>query len=181
MKRNFQEKLGLTVIRISAKTGQGIDKLIDVVSKETYLKNPHKKIYANDVQKEIDHLENDLNTELEEAKNPKFAAVKLFERDPYFQALTNTSTEEEVRKIEADYGMDAEQIIADQRYDFVTQAKSESCFEREMPESITDKLDKVLLNKWAAIPIFILVMGIRLFPFGRRSWLFDFRFHRRSI
>jgi ferrous iron transport protein B len=161
--KKLSEKLGLTVIRISAKTGQGIDQLIDVVSKETYLKNPHKKIYANDVQKEIDHLENDLNTELEEAKNPKFAAVKLFERDPYFQALTNTSTEEEVRKIEADYGMDAEQIIADQRYDFVTQAKSESCFEREMPESITDKLDKVLLNKWAAIPIFILVMGLVYF------------------
>ena len=159
----LSEELGLTVIRISAKTGEGIDKLIKVISNEDYLKNPHKKIYANDVQKEIDHLENDLNTELEEAQNPKFAAVKLFERDPYFQALTNTSTEQEVRGIEAQYGMDAEQIIADQRYDFVTKIKQDCCFERPMPESITDKLDKVFLNKWAALPLFILIMGLVYF------------------
>jgi ferrous iron transport protein B len=60
--------------------------------------------------------------------------------------------------------MDAEQIIADQRYDFVTKAiKSDCCTEKEMPESMTDKLDKVFLNKWAAIPFFILIMAFVYF------------------
>jgi len=155
----LSQMLGLTVIRISAKTGEGIDKLIEVISKGSYAKNPHQKIFAQDVQREIDHLENDLNSELEEAKNPKFAAVKLFERDPFFLALNNTSTENEVRAIETQYEMDAEQIIADQRYDFVTKVKAECCSEKAMPESITDKLDKVFLNRWAAIPLFVAIMG----------------------
>ena len=156
-------RLGLTVIRISAKTGEGINELISTIRENKYLRNSHLKIYAEDVQKEIDHIEGDLNHELEEAHNPKFAAVKVFERDPYFHALTNSSTEDEVRAIEANYNMDVEQIIADQRYDFVTAVKSDCCTEKEMPESMTDKLDKVFLNKWAAIPLFILIMAFVYF------------------
>jgi ferrous iron transport protein B len=67
------------------------------------------------------------------------------------------------KAIEANYNMDAEQIIADQRYDFVTAIKSDCCTEKEMPESITDKLDKIFLNKWAAIPSFF-DHGLGLFP-----------------
>jgi ferrous iron transport protein B len=159
----LSKEMGLTVVRISAKTGEGIDQLIKTITEKTYLPNPHLKIYAEDVQKEVDHIEGDLNTELEESRNPKFAAVKLFERDPYFHALSNTSTEDEVKAIEAAYGMDAEQIIADQRYDFVTKVKYDCCTEKEMPESITDKLDKVFLNKYAALPIFVLIMALVYF------------------
>jgi ferrous iron transport protein B len=155
--------LGVTVIRISAKTGEGIDQLISTIRENKYLRNSHLKIYAEDVQKEIDHIEGDLNHELEEAHNPKFAAVKVFERDPYFHALSNSSTEDEVKAIETTYEMDAEQIIADQRYDFVTKVKSECCTEKEMPESMTDKLDKIFLNKWAAIPLFLLIMAFVYF------------------
>jgi ferrous iron transport protein B len=161
--KKLQEELGLTVVRISAKTGEGISQLIEIVRKGQYLRNPHLKIYGDDVQKEVDHLESDLNHELEEARNPKFAAVKLFERDPYFHALTNSSTEDEIKAIETGYGMDSEQIIADQRYDFVTKVKSDCCTEKTMPESITDKLDKIFLNRFLAIPIFILIMGIVYF------------------
>jgi Fe2+ transport system protein B len=99
--------MGLTVVRISAKTGEGIDQLIKTITRKELSPNPHLKIYAEDVQKEVDHIEGDLNTELEESRNPKFAAVKLFERDPYFHALSNTSTEDEVKAIETAYGMDA--------------------------------------------------------------------------
>jgi len=159
----LSEELGLTVIRISAKTGEGINTLIDTIRKKTYLKNPHLKIYAKDVQKEIDHIEGDLNSELEEARNPKFASVKVFERDPFYKALSNSSTEDEVKAIEKEYGMDAEQIIADERYDFVTGVKAACSYERPMPESVTDKLDKIFLNKYAAIPLFIIIMGLVYF------------------
>jgi Fe2+ transport system protein B len=75
----------LTVVRISAKTGEGIDQLISIIRENKYLRNSHLKIYAEDVQKEIDHIEGDLNHELEESRNPKFAAVK-------FSSATPTST-----------------------------------------------------------------------------------------
>jgi ferrous iron transport protein B len=159
----LSEELGLTVVRISAKTNEGVDNLIRIIAKGTYKKNPHLKIYANDVQKELVHLEGDLNTELEESGNPKFAAVKLFEGDPFFQALNNSSTKKEIQEIEGKYDMDAEQIIADQRYDFVTKVKRDCCSEKPVRESVTDRLDRVFLNKWAAIPIFILIMGLVYF------------------
>ncbi|MCH4228156.1 MAG: ferrous iron transport protein B [Bacilli bacterium] len=159
----LQEELGVSIVRISAKTGEGVDNLITLIRDGKYRHNPHLKIYASDVQKEIDHIEGDLNTELEESRNPKFAAVKVFERDPFYKALSNSSTENEVKEIESKYQMDAEQIIADQRYDFVTKLKSDCVYEKEMPESITDKLDKVLLNKYLALPIFILVMVLVYF------------------
>lgn len=159
----LQNLLGVTVVKISAKKGTGIDTLISFLKNKNYRKNPHTKIFEAPVQKEIDHLEEDLNNELEEARNPKFAAVKLFERDPYFQALTNTSTEQEIKAIEKSYGMDAEQIIADQRYDYVTKIKESAVYQKDVGESITDKLDKIFLNKWAALPIFVLVMGLVYF------------------
>src|SRR5574344_2205591 len=105
--KKLEAMLGTTVIVISAKKGTGINELIDAVRQKTYLKNPHTSIFEAPVQKEIDHLEGDVNHELEESRNPKFAAVKLFERDPYFQALTNSSTEDEVKAIETSYEMDA--------------------------------------------------------------------------
>ena len=154
----LQNLLGVTVVKISAKKGTGIDTLISFLKNKNYRKNPHTKIFEAPIQKEIDHLEGDLNNELEEARNPKFAAVKLFERDPYFQALTNTSTEQEIKAIEKSYGMDAEQIIADQRYDYVTKIKESAVHQKDVGESVTDKLDKIFLNKWAALPIFVLVM-----------------------
>lgn len=159
----LENELGITVVRISAKTGEGIDKLISIIREKTYLNNPHKQIYATDVQKEINHIEGDLNTELEESQNPNFAAVKVFEGDPYFAALSNTSTKQEIAEIENKYSMDAEQIVADQRYDFVTNVKRKSSTEQPMPESITDKLDKILLNKYLALPCFIFVMAVVYF------------------
>jgi ferrous iron transport protein B len=161
--RKLESEMGLTVVRISAKTGQGIDELVSVIRENRYRPNPHLKIYAPDVQSEIDHIETDLKNELEETHNPKFAAVKLFERDPYFKALDNSSTEREIKAIEEIYGMDSEQIIADQRYDFVTKAKNDCCVERPIPETITDKIDKIALNKWLSLPIFAVIMAIIYF------------------
>lgn len=162
--KRLEKTLGHSVVLISAKKGDGVNELIDLIKSGQYLKNPHKKIYQPIVQQEIDHLESDLNHELEEASNPKFAAVKLFERDPYFRALTNASTEEEIEKIEQFLGMDSEQIFADERYKFVTAAKEDCCIEKPRKTStLSDKIDTILLNKYLAIPIFILVLALVYF------------------
>ena len=66
--KKLEEKLGLTVIEISAKTGEGIPSLIAPIrirnlSKESAAQDLH----PDDVQKEIDHIESDLRNELEES------------------------------------------------------------------------------------------------------------------
>lgn len=161
--KKLEEELGVSVIRISAKTGEGIDNLISLIKDRKYKKNPKKLIFAPDVEKELLHLQNDLYNELEDKKELRFSAVKLFENDPYYQALSNESTRKEVSELEKTYDMDREQIIADQRYQYVTKLKQNCCIEKQMPESITDKLDKIVLNKYLALPIFLLVIGLMYF------------------
>ena len=161
--KKLEEELGVSVVRISAKTGEGIDNLISLIKERKYKKNPKKQIFAPDVEKELLHLQNDLYNELEDKKELRFYAVKLFENDPYYQALSNESTRKEVSELEKTYDMDREQIIADQRYQYVTKLKQNCCIEKAMPESTTDKLDKIVLNKYLALPIFLLVIGLMYF------------------
>lgn len=161
--KKLEEELGVSVVRISAKTGEGIDNLISLIKERKYKKNPKKQIFAPDVEKELLHLQNDLYNELEDKKELRFSAVKLFENDPYYQALSNESTRKEVSELEKTYDMDREQIIADQRYQYVTKLKQNCCIEKAMTESITDKLDKIILNKYLALPIFLLVIGLMYF------------------
>ena len=161
--KKLEEELGVSVVRISAKTGEGIDNLISLIKERKYKKNPKKQIFAPDVEKELLHLQNDLYNELEDKKELRFSAVKLFENDPYYQALSNESTRKEISELEKTYDMDREQIIADQRYQYVTKLKQNCCIEKAMPESITDKLDKIVLNKYLALPIFLLVIGLMYF------------------
>lgn len=159
----MQKRLGVSVVRISAKTGEGIDELISLIRDRGYLPNPKRSIYAADIQEEISHLEGDLSAELEDKKEIRFAAVKLFEKDPFYQALDNVSTKKEVAALEEKYDMDAEQIIADQRYQFVTSVTGECLVEKEMPESVTDKIDRIVLNRYLALPVFLLVIGLMYF------------------
>ncbi len=161
--KKLEEELGVSVVRISAKTGEGIDKLISLIRERKYLKNPRKQIFASDIEKELTHLQGDLSHELEDKRELRFSAVKLFENDPFYQALNNDSTKKEISELEKKYDMDAEQIIADQRYQFVTKIKQDCCFQKDMPESLTDKLDKIVLNRYLALPLFLLVIGLMYF------------------
>ena len=133
--KKLEEELGVSVVPISAKTSEGIDKLISLIRERKYLKNPRKQIFASDIEKELTHLQGDLSHELEDKRELRFSAVKLFENDPFYQALNNDSTKKEISELEKKYDMDAEQIIDDQRYQFVTKIKQDCCFQKDMPES----------------------------------------------
>ena len=55
---------------------------------------------------------------------------------------------------------DLEEVIATERYEFIERVEKETVIKKKMPESVSDKLDKVFLNKWLAFPIFIIIMFI---------------------
>ena len=68
---------------------------------------------------------------------------------------------ESISKLEKDFDMDIEEIFANGRYEFIEKVKKESVINvKTNKETISDKLDKVFLNKYAAIPIFVLIMGL---------------------
>ena len=152
--KKLEEKLGVTVVQVSAQKGDGIEQLIDLVKTNKYKRNKNLKIYPNDIENIISKFSNDLDI-----ANKRFAAVKLIEDDLGYHALVSTEQEKVIKEIEEKYDMDGEQLIASKRYDFIEYLKKDVLTVLSKEETITDKFDKVLLNKYLAIPIFIVIMA----------------------
>ena len=82
----------------------------------------------------------------------------MLENDNRFESLQNTKSKEVIKVLETKYDTDLEEVIATERYEFIEKVKKASVVKIESKESVTDKLDKIFLNKWIAFPIFALVM-----------------------
>ncbi len=154
----LSRQLGVTVVVISALKETGIDELIDHIKKRDILKNRHQKIYSDIVEHEIDEITRIVNVE-----DRRFVAVKLLERDIMFAKYHSVEIEKSITKLEEYYGTDTEEIIASLRYDYIERVKKESVRIATKKISITDHLDRVFLNKWAAIPIFLVIMFLVYF------------------
>lgn len=157
--KKLGEILGVDVVKISALKNTGIDKLIELLD-SPYLKNPNKKIYDSILQEQIENVVSTLN-----CNHKNFVAVKLLENDNSFNTYITDKevVSEAIKNIEKHYECDTEQIIANQRYDFIVSFKNQVVQKLHNKQTITDKLDKVILNKWLAIPIFVCVMALVYF------------------
>ena len=151
--------LHTTIVSISALKNTGIDALIDKISTGDVKENIHMPIYQKKVENCLTyiyqhHIDHDLS---------KFEVVKVFERDRAFSVLDDEHVNQAINEVEKDLDMDSEQIVASERYDFIEKIKKEAVVVDPKPESITDKIDRIVLNKYLAIPIFVLVMGLVYF------------------
>lgn len=155
----LSEKLGTTVVSISALKKTGIKELIQTIDESDRLvqTNTEKPIYPNDVENLIEEIIKRFDSDVTEKR---FAAVKIIERDRrYYTKHEQEEYENKIIELEKKYDMDTEQLIASLRYDSIEEIRNVSVEKKEVP-SITQKIDRVLLNKWAAIPIFIIVMAL---------------------
>ncbi|MBD5391111.1 ferrous iron transport protein B [bacterium] len=153
----LSEKLGTTVLSISALKKTGIKELINTIDESDRLvkTNVEKPIYPNDIENLISQIMDKLEDDVTEKR---FAAVKIIERDNrYYSKYYAEEFESSIAKVETKYGTDTEQLMASLRYDYIEQIRDVSV-ERKEVKSVTQKIDRVLLNKWAAIPIFLVVM-----------------------
>ena len=149
----LREETGLTIVPISAKKRIGIDELIKVIDERSFFKNPKNIIYSNEVENLISEISNNL-----EGDNKRFSAVKIIERDIKYPKA-DENIENKISEIEKNLDMDSEQFIAHQRYLYIESLKDKCVKVAPKKETITDKLDKVFLNKFAAIPIFAIIMA----------------------
>lgn len=156
--KKLSSLMNTSILKISAKSSYGIDDLIKLVKSNKYIKNSHIKIYPEDVEELISEIE---------VSNPRannrFCAVKVIEEDRDFRILMDDKIKADHISIEKKYDMDGEQLIASLRYDYIVKIKKEAVDDshaRRNNDTITDKLDRIFLNKWAAIPIFILIMAL---------------------
>ena len=68
-----------------------------------------------------------------------------------------------MKLLEEKFGYEIEQIIANERYEYIKKSIKNCVYQKPKKESFSEKLDKVFLNKWAAIPIFVGIMALIYF------------------
>ena len=151
--KKLEKELGTKVVKISALKETGIDELIEEIKK---LENKKKvKVFDNNLEEAIDKVEKMFP---KDDINKRFVSVKLLEDDIRFHEKNNIKVKEIQVELSKNYDTDLEEIIATERYSFIENVKEKTFKRIKSEDSISDKLDKVLLNKWFAFPIFIVIM-----------------------
>ena len=183
----MSEKLGIPVVPISAVKAEGISELVEKVirtaEKKKYPKitdfcekGPvHRCIHALSHQVE-DHAQN-------LGISPRFAATKVVENDVEIIKKLNFSRNEfemmqhSIEEMEADHKMDRNAALADMRYTFIEKVCKDTVkHPKESKEhKRSEKIDKVLTNKYLVIPMFLAIMMLIFYlTFGLiGAWLSD--------
>lgn len=160
------KSLGCEVVPISALKGSGVkeaaDKAVQLANGKGS-KPVHE--FSAEVEKYISDIEERLgNTVPDEQK--KFFAIKLFEGDEKIaeQLKKVPNISDIVKKAEKDLDDDAESIITNERYAYISSIIG-GCYKKGSKKklSTSDKIDRVVTNRWLALPIFAVVMFIVYF------------------
>ena len=147
----LSREIGTDVVKISALKGTGIENLKNIIRKNKNAQVKSKEIFKSDIENEILKVRNEL-------KVNRFMAIKILENDKLYQKYQTAIVRNSRQKLEETYKMDIEEIIANLRYDYIVEIKNKSTKIKKVKESMSDKLDKIFLNKFIAFPIFIAIM-----------------------
>lgn len=149
----LSKELGTKVVQISALKETGMKELISAIDENFYVEK--KEIYDSNIENSIQNIEEYLE---KMATHKRFVAVKLLEEDKDFEKFKTPEIASIVKETDKKYDTDLEETIATERYSYIEKVKKASIEKHQMPETISDKLDKIFLNKWLAFPIFAIIM-----------------------
>ena len=160
----LSKKLGCEVVEISALKGTGIKEAAERAIKVAKDKNVRPAVhkFANEVESVIESVEAKLGADVREEQR-RFFAIKLLERDDkigtQLKQIPDVTTE--IDALEKEMDDDTESIITNERYTYIASIIKD-CYTKNRKEKLTtsDKIDKVVTNRWAALPIFALIMFI---------------------
>lgn len=153
--------LGCDVVEISALKGKGIMDAADkaIVCASRHAAAPVHKFSA-ETEKVLEQIEERLGAEIPDEQR-RFYAIKLFERDDKIADTMKTvpDVEDLIVKAEESQDDDTESIITNERYTYITSVIGKS-YNRAGKGKLTvsDKIDRVVTNRWLALPIFAVVM-----------------------
>lgn len=161
--KKLEEMTGCVVVPISALKGTGIkeaaDKAVEAAKSGKTFNSVHK--FDAKVEGYIDEIAAKL-TGIEENQK-RFYAIKLFEGDDKITDLmTNVpDVSEIIAKAEKEMDDDTESIITNERYNYITSLIS-GCYTNKTKKTLStsDKIDRVVTNRFLALPIFAIVMFI---------------------
>lgn len=173
------EMLGIPVIPVSARKKKGLDILMHAAAHHKGQQNPdelvhqhrepfansrhiygrHKEytmVYSDPIEEKIDAIIQVLRGRYPEMKNYRWHAIKLLEQDP---EITEAYPVKMPNIIDQSYEKD----IINQKYDFIEEIIEEVVVNKSKKEAATDKVDKLLTNRFLGIPIFLGIMALVFF------------------
>ena len=160
----LKKALGCEVVEISALKGIGIT---EAANKAVAIAQSHKKVtpvheFCQKAEDVISDVEVKLTGVVEESQK-RFFAIKLLERDDKIaeQMKTKVDVSAEIREMEEEFDDDTESIITNERYVYISSIIGK-CLTKARKEKLTtsDKIDRIVTNRWLALPIFAVVMFI---------------------
>lgn len=158
------KKLGCEVVEISALKGTGIqkaaEKAVSLAGRKGTAAPIHK--FTPIVEKTLVKIEDKLGGDVS-GEQKRFFAVKLLEKDDkIISRIENIpDVSAEIKNLEAAMDDDTESIITNERYNFISSIIGE-CVKKAQKGGLTasDKIDRIVTNRFLALPIFALVMFI---------------------
>ena len=161
----LSKKLGCEVVEISALKGTGImkaaEKAISAAQSKKKTVSVHE--FAQDVEDAIKSVENKLTGTVAEAQK-RFFAIKLIEKDDKIveQMKSVPDVSYEVKALEDKFDDDTESIITNERYVYISSIIGQCYTKSSTGKKLTtsDKIDRIVTNRWLALPIFAVVMWV---------------------
>lgn len=157
---------GIQVVKISALRETQIDELANVAEATARRKGHMMPVhrFSGGVEHALGHIEEVALHDQPEYRQ-RWYAVKLFERNELVEAELGISKElkahieQDIRQCELEYDDDSDGIIAAERYDFVEKVLAKVTKLKKAGDlSASDRIDRVVTNRWLALPIFALIM-----------------------
>ena len=161
----LSQQLGCRVVRISALKGTGVmeaaECAIEAAQKDRTIP---QHTFSGPIEHAIAHIEEAIVHDLPEEQQ-RWYAIKVFERDEKVLEHLNVSQEtlEHVEKdivaAETELDDDAESIITNERYNYIAEL-IKSCYKKNRVGELTtsDKIDRIVTNRWLGLPIFGAIM-----------------------
>lgn len=152
----LSKELGLLAIKTSAKTGEGIKELIEIIKNQKTQNNAKiVEKYPKIIENELKIVKNTLKIE------DNFKAIENilgFETNEKGGEIARTKS-----LLSKVYGENLEEVFANERYNFISKIRNKCLKISEKKETVSDKLDRIFLNKYFAIFIFVAAMSLMYF------------------
>lgn len=163
----LQDELGCVIIETSALKGTNVKKAADEALKSAKTGQAFipKKIFSSDVEKSISDMEA-LLPQFISPELKRWYAIKLIERDSVVLEQLSLSESDRAKaeaisaNLEKAKDDDTESIITNERYEYIQKIVNRCVKKSRNNMTLSDKIDRIVTNRWLGIPIFLCVMWI---------------------
>ena len=160
----LSEKLGCEVVSISALKGTGIkeaaEKAVKLANAKKVIEPGHE--FCAKAEEIISAVEKRL-TGIVPAEQERFFAIKLLEKDDKIASQMKNAPDvsAEIKEMEDAFDDDTESIITNERYVYISSIIGDCVTKNRAKEmSTSDKIDRIVTNRWLALPIFAVIMWV---------------------